>query len=160
MAAIRLSAVSKTHAPVLAVLHEAAFSRRNEAAWSADAFTALLALPATFGFLAQDDDEPIGFILCAAAGGECEIYTLAVAPSHQRRGHARALLDRAKQEALKRDAKRMILEVARDNAPALRLYRNSGFSQAATRPGYYQKGGGTRTAPAVDALIMVLDLED
>jgi ribosomal-protein-alanine N-acetyltransferase len=43
----------------------------------------------------------------------------------------------------------MHLEVAVDNAAALRLYRRAGFAEAGRRRGYYERPGGR-----VDALVL------
>ena len=44
----------------------------------------------------------------------------------------------------------MMLEVRRDNSPAIGLYRRFGFETISQRPNYY--GGG------IDALVMSVDL--
>jgi ribosomal-protein-alanine N-acetyltransferase len=51
-------------------------------------------------------------------------------------------------------AKRLILEVATDNAAAMRLYDKLGFKKVGERKGYYPRPDGT---PAT-AIVMARDL--
>jgi ribosomal protein S18 acetylase RimI-like enzyme len=61
----------------------------------------------------------------------------------------RALLD----EARRREATEVFLEVRADNPGAQNLYTSLGFAEIAVRPAYYQPDG-------VDAVIMRLELTD
>ena len=53
------------------------------------------------------------------------------------------------------EAKRIFLEVAEDNAPAVALYRKLNFVEVGRRKRYYERPGGE----AVDALTLVLTLQ-
>lgn len=125
-------------------LHCSAFA--PERGWSAAEFTALLANP---GVRLHELGQ--GFALVREAAGETELLTLAVAPSARRRGLGSALLtawlDTSRAEVA-------FLEVAADNAAALRLYERSGFRSVARRRGYYRRGN----ADAMDAVLMRRDL--
>jgi ribosomal-protein-alanine N-acetyltransferase len=52
------------------------------------------------------------------------------------------------------DVRRIYLEVASDNAAALRLYTKSGFTQTGLRKGYYARTGH----PPADAVTMARTL--
>jgi ribosomal-protein-alanine N-acetyltransferase len=95
-----------------------------------------------------------GFISLQRAADDAEILNIATVPSARGRGLARALL--AEGERLCRDAgaRRMFLEVAVDNDPALRLYERAGYARVGERRAYYKRRDGTRT----DALILAKDL--
>ena len=69
------------------------------------------------------------------------ILTLAVAPEAQRRGLGRAFLLAALDEAARRGAKSMFLEVSVTNEAASALYLSCGFTQVGRRRGYYAGGG-------------------
>jgi ribosomal-protein-alanine N-acetyltransferase len=84
-------------------------------------------------------------------GDDAEIMTIGVAPEHQRRGIAAALLRALIERATARGARRMLLEVRVDNDPALALYRRFGFARMGLRRRYYQPEN-------VDAYTMSLDL--
>jgi ribosomal-protein-alanine N-acetyltransferase len=67
----------------------------------------------------------------------------------RRQGHARALVRAAAEEAGRRNATEMFLEVATDNSAALALYTGLGFERAGQRRLYYARAQG-----AADALIL------
>lgn len=127
--------LGRHHAAVLAAMTE----RCLEEAWSDAAVANILETPGAFGFIALVADTPAAFILCRAAGGECEVLALGTVPNRQRNGIARRLVERAVEEAHARDAGRIVLEVAEDNAPARGLYARCGFSTVGRRPGYYYR---------------------
>lgn len=142
---MKLRAADASDAIALAKAHASAF----EAPWPPEAFVELLASPGAFA-LAAIDEAPVGLILMRAIAGEAEVLTLAVEPSHRRRGVARALLQAGLVQAAAAGAREVFLEVAADNAAALQLYRQTGFETAGHRGGYYRQAGGA----AIDALVL------
>lgn len=127
----------------MAAIHTRAFV--HDRPWSAAEFTDLLAQPYTAAYTA-----PGGFALTRTLAVESELLTLAVDPAHQRRGVARSLLS-AWLHAIESHAETAFLEVATDNAPAIALYTQQGFTRSGLRRAYYARSA----APAADALIMV-----
>lgn len=93
---------------------------------------------------------PQGFLLGRIVGDEAELLTLAVAPEARGQGEGRALVRRFLEDCSVRGAAAVFLEVAADNAAAIRLYRATGWSQVGQRRNYY--------APGLDALVMRQDL--
>lgn len=85
-------------------------------------------------------------------GDDAEIMTIGVGRPFQRRGIAASLLESLVGSARRQGAKRMLLEVRVDNAPALALYERFGFTRMGLRKRYYQPEG-------IDAYTMSLDLE-
>jgi ribosomal-protein-alanine N-acetyltransferase len=135
--------------PVAAALHEAAGFHEP---WTARAFADLLTMPGATG-LVLADREPIGLVLWRIAADEAEILTICTLPGRRRMGAGRQLLAAAIGAMPAAGVRRLFLEVAVDNAPAIGLYRAFGFTDEGRRRGYYQGPNG-----AVDALILARDI--
>jgi ribosomal-protein-alanine N-acetyltransferase len=136
-------------AAALADLHALAFSD----SWTPDEIAAMIRGAGAFGFIAREDDETVGFVLCRSIADEAEVLTLATAPARRRTGVARGLVDAASSHAARRGAVKLFLEVAEDNHAAISLYRGVGFDRVGARAGYYSRPGG-----AITALVMRRDL--
>lgn len=128
-----------THAHVLAVLQQGCFPDDH---WSADFILSLLEHPGTFAVLALDGEDPVGFVLARAAGGDGEILAIGVANAVRRRGIGRLLVHAAVAGTTERGATAVFLEVAEDNDGARALYSAAGFVPVGRRPGYYRRGAG------------------
>jgi ribosomal-protein-alanine N-acetyltransferase len=102
-----------------------------------------LARPWARVFVARTGEggEPVGFALAWRAADELHLLDLAVAPEARRRGLARALVDALIREARAGDARLILLEVRQSNAPALALYRSTGFFEHGVRRAYYSDNG-------------------
>lgn len=139
-------------ADVLARLHAQGFF----AGWPREDFASYLAdSERTPAYVACDSRRRIaGFALLRLVGDEVELLTIAVEKRWRGKGVARALLAAAFADMLQTRARRMFLEVADDNAPALALYRRQGFAEIGQRRGYYARPDGK---PAT-ALVMARDL--
>lgn len=94
-----------------------------------------------------------GFFLSRAGFEEEELLLFAVAPAWRRRGIGRALLHLFAQDARKRGARRLLLEMRRGN-PAEALYREFGFEPIGERRNYYR----TRDGRSIDAITFAHDL--
>ncbi|MGA0544887.1 ribosomal protein S18-alanine N-acetyltransferase [Brevundimonas sp. VNH65] len=134
--------IGPANAPVLAGIHAQAFA----APWASATFADLLDQSGVFALAAGRD----GFILCRVVADEAEVLTLAVRPDARRSGLGLGLVRRAADHAAAAGAARLFLEVAEDNAPALKLYDRAGFRTVGRRRGYYPRPDGA----AVDALIL------
>lgn len=101
----------------------------------------LVALPAAPGRGRQAaTPEVVGYAGFRCGPGEAELLRLAVAPEHQRRGIARALLA-CGQALLAADGITSIhLEVRSTNRAAIELYRSLGWHPAGRRRAYYRDG--------------------
>ncbi|GAA1765963.1 ribosomal protein S18-alanine N-acetyltransferase [Kocuria aegyptia] len=119
-------------------------------AWPLEMFTAELAQPVCWYWVAEQDGEIIGYagLMCLRPVGD--VQTIAVVPEHEGRGIGSALLRTLHAQARELGATEVLLEVRADNPRAQRLYRRFGYEQIHTRPRYYRDGA--------DALIMRLDL--
>ncbi|GAA3732713.1 ribosomal protein S18-alanine N-acetyltransferase [Leifsonia bigeumensis] len=88
-------------------------------------------------------------LLAPRGAKEADIQTIAVAEGSRRGGLGRTLILSLVNEARKRGAEEVFLEVRADNAGAQALYRSLGFEDLAVRENYYQPDG-------VDAIVMRL----
>ena len=88
----------------------------------------------------------VGFSLCRVVRDESELLSIGVAPAYRRRGVAGYLLRASMERARAIGARQMFLEVAVDNVAAQQLYLEHGFERVGTRPDYYQRPNGERTA--------------
>jgi ribosomal-protein-alanine N-acetyltransferase len=122
--------VNPAHAELLAAMHLRCFP---EDPWDARAIREIVAMPGSFGFLAED-----GFVLAYVAADLCDLTSIGVLPEARRRGTGRALLDALTAEAKRRGADAILLEVAENNLAARNLYEKSGFSVEGFRKNYYR----------------------
>ncbi len=122
--------------------------------WSEELFRGEFAVPAgeRHWIVAEHDGEVVGFAGMMHVGGEGHLMNVAVRPDHRRRGIARALCGSVFDDARRRGAEALTLEVRASNAAAIELYRSFGFAPVGARPGYYRNADGTTE----DALILWL----
>jgi ribosomal-protein-alanine N-acetyltransferase len=143
---LRIDKAGAAHAAVLAALHAESIAPP----WSTETFATLLGQPGVAGWIATDNEEPVGLLLARAAADEAEILTLAVLPRMRRRGIAAHLMAQLVVWAASASTTRLFLEVAEDNVAARALYERSGFITAGRRTDYY--------APGRDALLLTREL--
>lgn len=125
------------------------FDRRYGEAWTAPQCAGLLPMPGVWLTLASDRDGVVGFSLSRVVANEAELLLLAVRASTQRRGVGKILLQRFVEDAKKRGADRLHLEV-REGNHAVKLYEEFGFALAGRRRNYYSGPDGR----CYDALTM------
>lgn len=111
--------------------------------WSPEVFRAELGRDDRAYVVAHDPagGAVVGYGGITVAAGEAHVMTIAVAPSHRRRGVGRRLLVALVRAARERDATGVTLEVRESNDAALRLYEQVGFVSSGVRPGYYSDTG-------------------
>jgi len=91
----------------------------------------------------------LGYVGTWLLAEEAHIVAIAVAQPYRRRGIGEFLLMGAIEEAIRRRAGSITLEVRVSNTPAQRLYEKYGFTVVGRRKGYYLDNGE-------DALLMTL----
>ncbi len=124
-------------------------------AWSRGSMRAELGSRHAYYLVAETAEAPhpdaalVGYagLLAPLGSGQADVQTIAVAPAARRHGLGRALMVAMLDEAPRRGAAEVLLEVRADNPNARALYESLGFEQIAVRPRYYQPDG-------VDAHIM------
>ena len=120
-------------------------------AWPLQMFLDELAQPETRRYLvAQGSEGIVGYAGLMCIEPIADVQTIAVVPEYEGRGIGSTLLTALINEARRRYAADVLLEVRADNPRAQRLYLRFGFEQIHVRPRYYRDG--------VDALIMRLQL--
>ncbi|BCW46356.1 ribosomal protein S18-alanine N-acetyltransferase [Arthrobacter sp. StoSoilB5] len=120
-------------------------------AWPLQMFFDELSQPETRRYVVAE----IGGQIVAYAGLMCiapiaDVQTIAVVPEFEGKGIGSAILTELIEEARRRRAADVLLEVRADNPRAQQLYLRFGFEQIHVRPRYYRDG--------TDALIMRLPL--
>jgi ribosomal-protein-alanine N-acetyltransferase len=116
--------------------------------WSAGMFWNELANGHYYRIVLDEADAIAAYGGLAVSPGEAWIQNLVVRRDQQRRGLGQLVLRELLAEAARRGVRRVLLEVAADNAGAQKLYARNGFEPVGVRRGYYQL---TRT----DALVML-----
>jgi ribosomal-protein-alanine N-acetyltransferase len=136
----------------IAALHAKLFSPP----WDEDGIRALLEHPASTSLIAVAGAPKaiVGFVIGQLAADEAEIQSIGVTPEWQRVGLGRMLVEGLARASRRGEAKRLLLEVAEDNAAAIDLYRSLGFAEVGRRKRYYIR---TDSSP-VDALTLALQL--
>ncbi|GAA1792873.1 ribosomal protein S18-alanine N-acetyltransferase [Pseudarthrobacter sulfonivorans] len=120
-------------------------------AWPVEMFLAELSQPETRRYtVAESGGEIVGYAGLMCIEPIADVQTIAVVPEFEGRGIGSALLTRLIDEARRRRAADVLLEVREDNPRAQQLYVRFGFEQIHVRRKYYRDG--------VDALIMRLQL--
>ncbi len=138
-----LRAASASDAGALAALEAAIFSD----AWSETSLGKTLASPLTAAFLLKEAGETVGYLIASYLAPEGELLRIGVHPAYRKRGYGARLMERFLAEAKRRGCDTLFLEVRRDNAGAISLYRRYGFLDNGVRRGYYKN-------PTADALLM------
>jgi len=109
--------------------------------WTAPQCAGLLPLPGVWLTIARIGDSAVGFALCRIVLSEAELLLLAVKKQSQGRGIGQQLLDSFIEDAGRRGADSLHLEV-REGNHAIGLYKRAGFSQVGRRKAYYSGRDG------------------
>ena len=99
-------------------------------------------------------DAWVGYYVAMQVLDEVHLLNITVAPSFQRQGWARCLLQALSLSAQTHEAASLWLEVRESNVRALKLYRAFGFEQVGLRKDYYPTGRSQREAAVVMRLAL------
>lgn len=135
-----------TDLPALLALEAACFPD----AWPIHSLQAELAAGHGLNLVVEQDGLVVASLLGWLLADEVQINRVAVLPHWQQHGLGQRLLVHTLKLAQQAGAIQALLEVRRDNLPALALYRRQGFVSAGVRRGYYADG--------CDALVLTRDL--
>jgi ribosomal-protein-alanine N-acetyltransferase len=128
--------------------------RRNHVApWSEASFRAEIEKPYARAWVLTDDEtdsQIFGYLVMHFLFEDAQILNVVVDLPYRGMGYAQRMIRQGVQEALRRDLKRMTLEVRKGNLSAVQLYQKLGFTITQVRRGYYSNGE--------DAYLMTLEL--
>ena len=91
---------------------------------------------------AEEGDVVVGYLVLLFRRGssKARLYSIAAAPGRDGTGLGRALLEAAEDEARRRGAATVRLEVRTGNSRAIRLYEQNGYGRFGRLEGYYADG--------------------
>ena len=98
--------------------------------------------------------ELLGYYVAMKGVDEVHLLNITVAPTHQRQGWGRIMLDALAVWARAESAQWLWLEVRASNERAQRIYEQHGYQRVGERRHYYPAGRGRRE----DAVVMSLKL--
>jgi [ribosomal protein S18]-alanine N-acetyltransferase len=98
--------------------------------------------------------ELLGYYVAMKGVDEVHLLNITVAPTHQRQGWGRIMLDALAVWARAESAQWLWLEVRASNERAQRIYEQHGYQRVGDRRHYYPAGRGRRE----DAVVMSLKL--
>jgi len=110
----------------------------SEIAYTPEEIAAALSQPRTICIVSEQSDEVIGFILLQYRRSAGHIITIDLHPDIRRRGIGGRLMELAEQRLVNCDVRRVVLEVAVDNDPAMAFYRGRGYAIVRLLPRYYR----------------------
>ena len=146
---MRITGMSSLSIPAEAALEQECFSHP----WSEESLTDSFNNPASYFFVAKDDDgNVIGYVGAYMVRDEAFLNNVAVTKSARRQGVGRALMEKMIETVSAEGASFLSLEVRFSNQAAADLYRSLGFEPEGVRKKFYRD-------PEEDALIMTLYFE-
>ena len=111
----------------------------------------------TSSMASGSDKQPIlGYFIAMKGFEEVHLLNITVAPEHQGRGWARAMLEALAVWSRGQAADWLWLEVRASNARALKVYQDHGFKLVSVRQDYYP--AGPKANGREDAIVMSLKL--
>ena len=93
------------------------------------------------GFFGYSNNHLVGFISANYAADELDIIELGVISDFRRLGVAHKLIMHLQHYCIRQNIKKIFLEVAENNAPAIGLYEKTGFRKIGIRKNYYSRKG-------------------
>ena len=92
------------------------------------------------GIVAEEDGIIVGYLTGLAVVDEFHLHNIAVHPDYRGQGIGRSLIEALEALCERKEYKRVILEVRKDNESARRLYLSRGFEAVGIRKDYYGPG--------------------
>ena len=109
-------------------------------AWSYATLASAFESAASYGLVAEDGGEIIGYGCITCAADTSDLENVVVSEGYRRSGIGRAIVEGLLAEAGGRGAEKAFLEVRVSNAPAMSMYLNCGFTGVYARTRYYADG--------------------
>jgi ribosomal-protein-alanine N-acetyltransferase len=124
------------------------------APWSADQFRSEIEKPYCRVLLLTDDEtdaEIAGYVVFWLMFDEAQILNIGVDLPHRGMGFAKKMIRQVVAEALKKEIRKILLDVRKTNTAAISLYQAMRFTIRQVRKGFYSNGE--------DAYTLLLDLD-
>ncbi len=119
--------------------------RSTPHAWSVDVLRDCF--KATYqGWVLEDKNKIIGFIVIFLLGEECELLNICIDPEYRRQGLGQRLMDHVIEYSQSKNLSRIYLEVRDGNQHAIDLYHACGFGEVGVRKDYYPCSNGREDA--------------
>ena len=136
---IHIVAMTEAHLDEVMVYEQEVFGTES---WSRAAYRDELRDTRTRWYIAAVDDAGrlLGWAGLMTVADSSQIFTVGTVPHARRQGIARRLIEAMLEEARRRGATEVFLEVRVDNEAAKALYEGFGFSPLRIRRGYYNGG--------------------
>jgi ribosomal-protein-alanine N-acetyltransferase len=135
--------------PAVAAIEQTCFSQP----WSEKGFSDALCNSDAIFWVAEDENEILGYVGMYLSVDEGEITNVAVGEPFRGRGIGTALMEAACGCAVEHSLLQIVLEVRASNAGAIALYRHCGFERIGSRKGFYE-------FPKEDADIMIWKVDN
>lgn len=136
--------------PVMALAFDPAFGE----AWTLPQCSGIMSMPGAWLIVARSDGQAIGFAMGRTIVAEAELLLLAVAPSAQRSGVGRAVIEMLIDQLRAEGVDKLHLEVRKCNS-ARSFYEDLGFVGVGMRKNYYRGATGA----LADALTLSRDIQ-
>ncbi len=153
-ASVMIAAVSPRDVSQIMPVMAQAFDPAYGEAWTLPQCLGIMSMPGAWLIVARSGGEAIGFAMGRTIVAEAELLLLAVAPSAQRGGVGRALIEMLIDQLRKDGVDKLHLEVRKCNS-ARSFYENLGFVSVGLRKNYYRGA----TGELADALTLSRDLQ-
>ena len=137
--AVKIRLAELDDLPAIMLIEDACFSDER---FNVSVVRSFLARKDSFALVAVDENEVIGAAMCICSlhSSRGRIASVAVVGSHRGRGIGSKLIAACEDEFRRRGACKFTLEVAVDNAGAVKTYLDSGYHIKLTIRDYYSRG--------------------
>ncbi|MCU0317643.1 MAG: ribosomal protein S18-alanine N-acetyltransferase [Fimbriimonadaceae bacterium] len=129
----RIATLEERHIPAILEIEK----QSQSAPWSEQSFKNELSQPHSIFLVATSSQGLVGYGGVWILADESHVTTVAVDPTHRRKGIARILMIELLERSKERLATCSTLEVRKGNEGAIRLYEDLGYVTAGIRKGYY-----------------------
>ena len=109
-------------------------------AWSYATLASAFENSASYGLVAEDGGEIVGYGCITCAADTSDLENVVVIEGYRRSGIGRAIVEGLLSEAKLRGAEKTFLEVRVSNVAAMSMYLKCGFAGVYARTRYYQDG--------------------
>lgn len=152
-ASITIAAVSPRDVSQIMPVMTQAFDPAYGEAWTLPQCLGIMSMPGAWLIVARGQSEAVGFAMGRTIVAEAELLLLAVAPSAQRSGIGRAVMQTLIDQLRTGGVSKLHLEVRSSNS-AHTFYKDLGFVGVGLRKNYYRGATGA----LADALTLTRDI--